>query len=101
MLSQLPDGTWVEEDAAGNVTIVSGPSGEPVAIDTSILKSFLQDAFGSISQAIRRDFALAPATPAPAAAQASPSAGTFLTPAVKQALTIAAVALVAKKLLFS
>jgi hypothetical protein len=64
MRYQLSDGTWVEEDASGNVTATSGPDGNPVLVDTSIVNSFLRDAFGSISAAIRRDYALAPATPA-------------------------------------
>ncbi len=97
MRSQLTDGTWVEEDASGNVTPTSGPNGDPVLIDTSIVNSFLRDAFGSISAAIRRDYALAPATPATPAAPAAASA--LLTPQVKTLLLFGLGFLVVKKFL--
>lgn len=72
----LPNGALAEEDGAGNVTIVAEPGGDVFVPDTAILRDFARSLFTSISDAVRRDFALpqSSGTPAPAPANAAQQA---------------------------
>src|SRR4051812_3174027 len=93
----LADGTLVEEDASGMVSVVSGPNGTPAPPpDTSIVTGFVRDVFGGLGAAIRRDFALAPAaTPSPAPA----SNASLISPQLKQLLLYVGIGLLVYKIL--
>ncbi len=59
MLQYYEDGTWVEVDAADNIVSRGGPSGS-FGADTSIVSGFLRDLGGTLIDAIRKDYGLAP-----------------------------------------
>lgn len=83
----LDDGTVVQEDAAGNVTVLQSSAGQSYAPNRSILTDFAQTVFGSLGRAI--ETRLAPSSSAaPVSGSAAAAAG--MSPMIMMGLVVGA-----------